>query len=138
MATLQEIFQTLFQNFNSYALLIGAVQAFLVYLLWSAHKVGDVSWTDMITSKASNRISLTKFLQLVGGLTGTWIMIYMTLHDRLTYDIFVIYLTYVGACEGFSKYISAKYNPIQQSSVTTTSSDQNVGAPPFQQTPPTS
>jgi hypothetical protein len=85
--------------------------AFMVYLFWTAHKIGTVDWTDMITSKGSNRVSLTKFLQLCGGITATWIMVYMTLHELLTVEFLFTYLTYVGAIEGWSKYVSMRYTP---------------------------
>lgn len=109
MDTFFPLLVKLYHQVNSYALLIGVMQLFVLYLFWKAQKRPTFDWVDMVVSKDTNRVSLTKFLQLVGGLTGTWIMVYVTLHDKLTYDVFVIYLTYVGACEGYSKYIAAKY-----------------------------
>lgn len=91
------------------SLAIFSAYVLLVLLLWNAQRNTPIKWVDMITS-STNKISLTKFLQLVGGITGTWIMVVMTVGDRLTTELFTIYLTYVGAIEGWSKYVAAKYN----------------------------
>jgi hypothetical protein len=77
-------------------------------MIWRANTRGQLNWTDMITSR-NNKVSLTKLLQLVGGITGTWIMIFMTLDGKLSSEILMIYLTYVGAIEGWSKFVAAKY-----------------------------
>lgn len=79
-----------------------------IYMFWHASSRGKLDWTDMITSR-QNKVSLTKLLQLVGGLVGTWIMVFMTLSGKLTSDLLIIYLTYVGAIEGWSKFVAAKY-----------------------------
>jgi hypothetical protein len=42
-------------------------------------------------------------------MTATWIMIFMTLETKITWDLFTAYLAYVGAVEGYSKYLMAKY-----------------------------
>lgn len=78
------------------------------YLFIKAHEANKLDWTDLLTSKG-NKVSLTKFLQLVGGVTATWIMVVMTMKDKLTYDLLLIYLTYVGAIEAWSKFVAAKY-----------------------------
>lgn len=98
-----------YSDVNAYALLIGLCIAYIVYLMWSAYKTGKVEWTDLITSKGTSKVSLTKFLQLVGGATGTWIMIHTTMHGNLTEELFFVYLTYVGAIEGWSKFVSARW-----------------------------
>jgi hypothetical protein len=91
---------------NPFAIAITMVALVFVYLFW---KNDDLDWTDMITNKGSRTVSLTKMLQLVGGIIGSWIMVKTTVQGKLTSDLFWIYLTYVGAIEGWSKFISAKY-----------------------------
>lgn len=82
----------------------------LIYIIYKTHTSNTLDWLDLITTKGSNDVSLTKCLQFVGGITGTWIMIYSTLHDKLTYDLLLVYLTYVGAIDGWSKFVMIKYN----------------------------
>lgn len=93
---------------NVPALAIVILVLALFYMLWGANRSGKLDWTDMLTSKG-RKVSLTKFLQLVGGVTGTWIMISTTLSGKLTGELLMIYLTYVGAIEGWSKFVSARY-----------------------------
>lgn len=93
---------------DSSALVIITIIIALCYMMWDANKRGRLDWTDMIKSKP-RKVSLTKLLQLVGGVTGTWIMITTTLHNNLTPELLMIYLTYVGAIEGWSKFITARY-----------------------------
>jgi hypothetical protein len=63
----------------------------------------------MIT-KNGKSVSLTKILQLIGGITATWVIIKLTLTNGLSESIFGLYLAYVGAVEGYSKYLAARYN----------------------------
>jgi hypothetical protein len=82
---------------------------FVIFMLWYETYKQRLDWRDLITNPATNHVSLTKVLQLVGGVVGTWVMVIVTLHDKLTGEIFFTYLAYVGAIEGWSKFITAKY-----------------------------
>lgn len=88
---------------------ISALALLFLFMLWKESREENLDWRDLITSKGTNKVSLTKMLQLVGGVTGTWIMVYITLHAQLTAEIFFTYLAYVGAIDGWSKFVSAKY-----------------------------
>lgn len=90
-------------------LFITGLSWILMFWMYKAHRSQKLDWSELVTAKNGNKVSLTKFLQLVGGVTGTWIVIYTTLHNKLTYDILLVYLTYVGAIDGWSKFVSAKY-----------------------------
>lgn len=81
-------------------------------LFYRAQKKENLKWTDLITGKGSNSVSLTKLLQLVGGVVATWIMIKQTLQGKLEWDLFAIYLAYTASIEGFSKFIAAKYGTV--------------------------
>lgn len=109
-------FRAIFDSVIPDTVTIDAYGAFILfmgiiffYMLWKASRAKRLDWTDFITAKDSNRASLTKFLQLVGGVVGTWVMVQLTLKDKLTVDYLIVYLTYVGAIEGWSKFVSAKY-----------------------------
>lgn len=108
-----EFFQKIIEGlYNSFGGITLAIMIIVIGYLMKEAK--DLEWTDLVTSKGSNNVSLTKFLQLIGGLTGTWMVIYMTLHNKLTYDILLVYLTYVGAIDGWSKYVSARFGVKQE------------------------
>jgi hypothetical protein len=80
----------------------------VLFLFWRIQRSEKLDFADMVT-KNGKSVSLTKVLQLVGGLTATWIMIKLTLTGGLTESLFGIYLTYVGGVEAYSKFVSAKY-----------------------------
>jgi hypothetical protein len=42
-------------------------------------------------------------------MVATWIMVKLAMADKMTWDIFAIYLAYAGSIEGYSKFITAKY-----------------------------
>lgn len=81
----------------------------LLFLFYRIQKSEKLDFADMIT-KNGKSVSLTKVLQLVGGVGSTWIMIKLTLTGGLTEGMFGVYLAYVGAIEGYSKFVAAKYN----------------------------
>ena len=80
----------------------------VLFLFWRIQRSEKLDFADIIT-KNGKSVSLTKVLQLVGGLTATWIMIKLTLTGGLTESLFGIYLTYIGGVEAYSKFVSAKY-----------------------------
>lgn len=101
------LFKEVQNQLGGLTILVFAVS--LVSIVYKTHTSKTLDWLDLITNKGTNDVSLTKCLQFVGGITGTWIMVYVTLHDKLTYDLLLVYLTYVGAIDGWSKFIMAKY-----------------------------
>ena len=87
------------------------VLMFIAFILMFAQAQikGTLNWIDLIRKPGSRVISLTKLIQLVGGMIATWIMVKLTMDNKVTWDLFAIYLAYVGSVEGFSKFITAKY-----------------------------
>jgi hypothetical protein len=79
-----------------------------VLIFYRIQKSKRLDFADMLT-KNGKTVSLTKVLQLIGGITATWVIVKMTLTGSLTESIFGLYLTYVGAIEGYSKFVAAKY-----------------------------
>lgn len=80
----------------------------ILFLFWRIQRSEKLDFADILT-KNGKSVSLTKVLQLVGGLTATWIMAKLTLTGGLTEGLFGIYLTYVGGVEAYSKFVAAKY-----------------------------
>lgn len=94
------------------AIIITTLLLLVIFILWYETYKQTLDWRDLITNSATNRVSLTKLLQLVGGVVGTWIMVFVTLEGKLNTELFFTYLAYVGAIEGWSKFITAKYGAI--------------------------
>jgi hypothetical protein len=86
----------------------------MLYLFYRIHKTKKLEFADMIT-KDGKGVSLTKLLQLIGGMTATWIVVRMTMQGSLQVEFFVAYLGYVASVEGFSKFITAKYRSEERS-----------------------
>lgn len=95
-------------SFNLYGAILLVVALVFFCALWRAQRKKQFDWTDLIT-RDGHTVSATKLLQLVGGVVGTWIIIKVTMNDRLTWDLFAIYLAYVASIDGFSKLMMAKY-----------------------------
>lgn len=106
---------------NLIAVMIFAAITIILILFWSIQKSKRLDLADMIT-KDGKSVSLTKVLQLLGGVTATWIMIKLTLTGGLTEALFGLYLTYVGAIEGYSKFVAAKYG-YQEKSIKSANAD---------------
>ena len=96
------------------AIVIVLAIAGLMFLFYRIQKSDKLDFADLIT-KDGRTVSLTKVLQLVGGVTATWVVIKMTLIGTLGMDMFAVYLTYVASIEGFSKFMAAKYQYTERS-----------------------
>lgn len=101
-------------HINLMSLMIVLIISGVLFLFWRIQKSEKLDFSDMLT-KDGRTVSLTKILQLVGGITATWIMIKLTLTGGLTETIFGLYLAYVGGVEGYSKFVSAKYGYSEKS-----------------------
>lgn len=102
-------------SINIYGLIILAL---VLLFMWAVFRANDdpntdFDWLDLVTAPdpntGINRASATKMLQLVGGITGTFIVVKLTLQNNISFEIFAAYLTYVASIEGFSKFMLAKY-----------------------------
>lgn len=91
----------------------------IVMVFIKSNARGDLDWRDMITSR-SNKVSLTKVLQFIGGFVATWVIIKSTVltGGKVDWELFTAYLTYVGSIEAYSKYLAARYsngeNPLEK------------------------
>ena len=100
-------------TFNIYATMILVIFALIIYGLDKARRSKKIDWIDMITStdQATGEVqaSTPKILQIIGGITGTFIVTKLTLQNNINWDIFAIYLAYVSGVDGFSRFMLAKY-----------------------------
>ena len=104
--TFQQMF---FKDMDLMSFVIVMMFVSFIFMFWRAQAKSHLNWIDLIRKPGSNTISLTKLIQLVGAMIATWIMVKMAMSDKITWDIFAIYLAYVGSVEGFSKFVTAKY-----------------------------
>lgn len=109
MEFLQNIQNLLLKDMDLMSLTIIILFMSFIVMFWRAQANGSLNWVDMLKKPNSQQISLTKVIQLVGGVVATWIMVKLTINDKMTWDLMAIYLAYVGSVEGFSKFITAKY-----------------------------
>ena len=102
-------------TFNIYSAIIILLILIIAWAMVRAHKdpANDFEWSHLVTDvdQATGKIkaSATKILQLVGGITGTFIVIKLTLQNNISFDIFGVYLAYVASIDGFSKFMTARY-----------------------------
>ena len=81
----------------------------LFYLFYSIQKSQRLDFADMFT-KDGRKVSSTKVLQFIAGIASTWFIIKTGLQGTLSAELFLIYLAFMASVEGFSKFVSAKYN----------------------------
>lgn len=109
---IQQVASMTIEAFGYHLNLMGAsfvvIGLLLIGLFYRIQQSQKLDFADMIT-KDGRAVSLTKVLQLIGGITATWVMVKLTLTGGLTEALFGLYLTYVGAIEGYSKYVAARY-----------------------------
>lgn len=101
-------------TFNPMGVWIAFMLIAILILFWRIQRSDKLDFADMLT-KDGKSVSLSKVLQLIGGMTATWVIIKLTLMGGLTEAVFGLYLTYVGAIEGYSKFVSAKYGYTEKS-----------------------
>ena len=109
MAFLEKLQEVFFNDFDLMSLTIVIMFLSFIVMFWRAQAQSELNWIDLIRKPGSSAISLTKLIQLVGGMIATWIMVKLTIDNKVTWDLFAIYLAYVGSVEGFSKFVTAKY-----------------------------
>lgn len=99
-----------FATINPWLLVLGLLAFVFIFIAWNTHKSERLNWADMLTHDGpNNRVSMTKVLQLVGGVVGTWFIVQSTIDGKMNADYLMIYLAYVGAIEGWAKFVALRY-----------------------------
>ena len=100
-------------------LTLSNVLIFLFFLMLAAILYGlykrendkhDIWEWKQLVSEADGKASQTKLMQLIGSITGTFIVIFQTLKDTLNGEIFIAYLAALGLSAGFSRWINKQEN----------------------------
>lgn len=81
-------------------------------LIYSAHKNAGSKFDvfDYFIDSNTGKASITRSLQVLGGLTSTWIVVKLAVLGTLSTEMFAIYMAALGISEGWSKYIGSKFN----------------------------
>lgn len=89
-----------------------AILSALALVIFIAHKSKDSTFSafDYLLDPATGKASITKTLQVIGGLTATWIVIKLAAIGTLSVEMFSVYLAALGISEAWSKFIGAKYS----------------------------
>lgn len=82
----------------------------IVALFWQAARKG-LSCLDLITDKGSGKMSLTKVMNLLGGVIGSWAVMRQAVDGKLTWDLLMVFLAYCAGTHGFSTWLQAKHRP---------------------------
>ena len=102
---------------------VAAILLVMIALFWQAARRG-LSCLDLITDKGSGKMSLTKVLNVLGGIVGTWTVMRMAIDKSLTWDVFGLFLAYCAGTHAFSTWVSAKFKPGEAPSAPPASSPQ--------------
>ena len=84
---------------------------FTIYIYFaSKDKTNNFNLSDLIVDPITKKGSLSKVLQLIGGLTGTFTILWYTVKIQLNTEMLAVYLAALGVSEAFSKWVSVRYN----------------------------
>lgn len=93
------------------------VLATLFFFIWlfvkaDHDKNSPVQWEHLIIDSNNNRASPYKVGYIVGLLVGTWIILTLTDRDKLTMDMFGVYLTYLIGGAGINSWAKRGYGDV--------------------------
>lgn len=86
------------------------VLATLIFFVWLFAKASKsvhspVMWEHLIVDSSNNRASPYKVGYLVGLIVATWIVVALMDKDKLTFDMFGTYLTYLLGGAGVNSFV---------------------------------
>lgn len=89
---------------------------FFVWLFSKAHKnpVSPVRWEHLVISTTTNRADPYKIGYLIGTVVSTWIIIGLFDKDKLSFDIFGLYLAYLVGGAGWNMVASKRQSINEQ------------------------
>jgi hypothetical protein len=113
MDTLDRLLTIISTNTNGVmdAVFLTFVLCAFVYMFYKATRRAEKSldWTDLITDKGNNSVSITRLTQLIGLIISTWVIIVLTTSGKVTYDMYGMYLSFVVGGTGWTNYLKMKY-----------------------------
>lgn len=104
-ASLATFFQSL--PFSPATWFVVFILGFVVWLFARANKNehSAVRWEHLVVDTSTHRTSPYKLGYLIGMIVATWIVVKMTDTDKITYDMFGLYLAYLLGGAGWNSFI---------------------------------
>jgi hypothetical protein len=101
-------------SIDAISFLTGLFTALMILIAIVLHYINrnpDHAWTwiQMIQDH-DGKGSLSRLLQLAGGVTATFVIVHQTISNNLSEEMFLIYLAAVGVSEAFTKWVQRKYD----------------------------
>lgn len=86
------------------------VLATLIFFVWlfvraSKNPSNPIKWEHLIIDSNNDRASPYKVGYLIGLIVGTWTIVTLIDHDKLTFDMFGLYLTYLLGGAGVNSFV---------------------------------
>lgn len=105
MNTSEAFFHSL--PFSAATWFVLATFGFFVWLFAKASKdpTSPIRWEHLIIDSNNDRASPYKLGYLVGLILGTWIMVALIDKDKMTFDLFGAYLTYLLGGAGVNSFV---------------------------------
>lgn len=90
-----------------------AVIGTLALFIWLFSKASrdpknPIKWEHLLIDSSNDRASPYKVGFVLGALVGTWIVVKLADADKLTYDIFGMYLTYLLGGSSINTFVKAR------------------------------
>lgn len=88
-----------------------AIFSMIASILYLGHRNASSKFDvfDYFIDSATGKASITRTLQVLAGLTATWIVAKQSIANTLTTEMFAIYLAAMGISEAWAKFIGAKF-----------------------------
>lgn len=96
-------------HLNPHLIVFGVCSFAFCWILYKAHtNPNDFDLKDMIRNTRTHKADLFKFAQLISLFTSTWIVVYLTSHDKLTEFAFGLYMAAWAGSVALDKYLNIK------------------------------
>lgn len=105
---LAEVVSFVWGGMSTYTFWIIVTVVVAVVAFQRAQEQNHVTWTDMIVTPGTGKLSLAKAGQLVGIIVSSWIVIVMADRNQLGGEIFGMWLAFLLGGAGWSTYLKAK------------------------------
>jgi hypothetical protein len=99
---------TIFNLMSTRTFWLFLVVFIVLWAFWRAQSRGELKWTDMITAPGTNKLSISKVGQAIGIVISSWAIIIMTDNNKLSSEIFGVWLAFLLGGAGWSSYLKSR------------------------------
>ncbi len=92
------------------------IMGFLIWMFYRANKDDGnrLNWEDLVIDASNERASPYKLGFLIGMIVSTWLIITLADKDKLTYDLFGMWLGFLLGGSSFNSWMKSKTNPVEE------------------------